>query len=74
MHIQNRFKQPVVLLDALLHQHNTGKAVKVRHFRGNQELNPIADLRAFDYRYQVMTDSNEKVAYILLMIDTHTYM
>jgi hypothetical protein len=51
-----RFKQPVTLLDTLLHQHSTGKAVKVRHYRGARELTPIADLRAFDYAYQVPQD------------------
>eukprot|EP00775_Hariotina_reticulata_P011249 gene11249-11398_t len=47
-----RFKQPVTLLDTLLHQHSTGKAVKVRHYRSGRELTPIAQLRAFDYAYQ----------------------
>eukprot|EP00775_Hariotina_reticulata_P006322 gene6322-6557_t len=47
-----RFKQPVTLVDAFLHMHGAGKSMKVRRYRGTQELAPLADLRAFDYAFQ----------------------
>jgi len=35
-----------------MHMHGVGKSMKVRRYRGTQELSPLADLRAFDYAFQ----------------------
>ena len=36
----------------MLHTHGTGKKVNIHHFRGVQELSPIATDANFDYNFQ----------------------
>jgi hypothetical protein len=51
-----RFREPKNLLTSFLHMHGVGKSMIVRRYREGRELSPIADLRAFDYPFQVTAD------------------
>lgn len=37
---------------ALPHAHLLGRRIKTRHFRGDEELEPLEDERAYDFNFQ----------------------
>jgi hypothetical protein len=48
-----RFKGPLTLLDGFFHMHGLGTSIITRRFRNGTELSPLAQLRMFDYEFQV---------------------
>jgi hypothetical protein len=49
----SQMKGPVNIVYTVLHMHGLGKAMITQHFRGAQELRPIARRDYFDYNWQV---------------------
>jgi Copper type II ascorbate-dependent monooxygenase, C-terminal domain len=44
---------PMNIVSTILHMHRLGKSMMTQHFRGGQELRPLAQRDYFDYNWQV---------------------
>lgn len=45
----------IVVFGAQLHAHTTGRRMAARHFRGQEELEPLGIDQTYDFNYQMMT-------------------
>lgn len=44
-----------------MHEHLRGRAVRVRHFRGDTELEPIFEDNHYDFNYQQIRYANRQI-------------